>query len=217
MKLLFIYPNVGSQLGFHYGIAHLSAVLKKAGHDVALWQLCEDIEPLPSRSEFIQRLRQEAADLIGFSVVTNQWPYNKNLAAWAHEAVDVPIICGGIHAMVAPEQILESGLFDYIIRGEAEEALVEFMGKLERKEDISNVCNLALIENGRIRINPVRTLPELKQLPFKDYGIFDFQKIVDTKAGWVGLMGSRGYPICLHRLFQTSNRENYREDSSCGF
>jgi len=32
MKILFIYPNAGSQLGFNYGIAHLSAVLKEAGH-----------------------------------------------------------------------------------------------------------------------------------------------------------------------------------------
>jgi len=31
MKILFLYPNAGSQLGFNYGIAHLSAVLKQAG------------------------------------------------------------------------------------------------------------------------------------------------------------------------------------------
>ena len=37
--MLFLYPNAGSQLGFNYGIAHLSAVLKQAGHDVVLWQL----------------------------------------------------------------------------------------------------------------------------------------------------------------------------------
>ena len=79
MKILFRYPNAGSQLGFNYGIAHLSAVLKEAGHEVSLWQLCEDIEPLPSQDQFLNRIRQEAADIIGFSVVTNQWPYAKSL------------------------------------------------------------------------------------------------------------------------------------------
>ena len=63
MKILFIYPNAGSQTGFNYGIAHLSAVLKEAGHDVELWQLCEDIEPLPTREQFIDRVRQQAADI----------------------------------------------------------------------------------------------------------------------------------------------------------
>ena len=81
MKILFIYPNAGSQLGFNYGIAHLSAVLKKLGHEVSLWQLCDDIEPLPSKEKFIARLRRESPDIIGFSVVTNQWTYAKKLAS----------------------------------------------------------------------------------------------------------------------------------------
>ena len=93
MKILFIYPNASSQLGFNYGIAHLSAVLKEAGHDVALWQLCEDIEPLPTEEQFIDRLRAEAADIIGFSVVTNQWPYTSNLAAWARRGTDALLVC----------------------------------------------------------------------------------------------------------------------------
>jgi radical SAM superfamily enzyme YgiQ (UPF0313 family) len=99
MKILFIYPNAGSQLGFNYGIAHLSAVLKEAGHEVSLWQLCEDIEPLPSQDQFLNRIRQEAADIIGFSVVTNQWPYAKELAGWTRKATKAPLVCGGIHTM----------------------------------------------------------------------------------------------------------------------
>ncbi len=83
MKILFIYPNAHSQVGFNYGVAHLSAVLKQAGHTVELWQLCEDIEPLPSQKQFSDRLKQIAPDIIGFSVVTNQWAYARKLAEWA--------------------------------------------------------------------------------------------------------------------------------------
>ena len=137
MKILFIYPNAGSQLGFNYGIAHLSAVLREAGHAVVLWQLCEDIAPLPSEAQFIGRLRQEAADIIGFSVVTNQWPLAKKLAAWARKATRAPLICGGIHTMAAGEEVLQSGGFDYIMRGEAEEALAEFVDKIDRGADVS--------------------------------------------------------------------------------
>ena len=137
MKILFIYPNAGSQLGFNYGIAHLSAVLKKTGHQVALWQLCEDIAPLPSELDFVDRLNREGADLIGFSVVTNQWPYTAKLASWARKATRAPLVCGGIHTMAAGEEILLSGLFDYILRGEAEEALVELVAALEQGRDVS--------------------------------------------------------------------------------
>ena len=90
MKVLFIYPNAGSQLGFNYGVAHLSSVLKSAGHEVALLQLCEEISPLPSRQAFISAVQNESPDLIGFSVVTNQWAYTRKLAAWAREACSAP-------------------------------------------------------------------------------------------------------------------------------
>ena len=217
MKILFIYPNAGSQLGFNYGIAHLSAVLKKAGHEVALWQLCEDIAPLPSEKEFIGRLKQEAADIIGFSVVTNQWPYTTKLASWARKATDAPIVCGGIHTMAAAEDILQSGVFDYIIRGEAEEALAEFVDKVQREEDVSDVRNLGFLQRDKIRLNPLRPLPDLGNLPFKDYDIFDFQNIIDAKNGWVGLMASRGCPFSCTYCFNHQLVAQYREDLHCSF
>jgi radical SAM superfamily enzyme YgiQ (UPF0313 family) len=217
MKILFLYPNVGSQLGFNYGIAHLSAVLKQAGHEVALWQLCDDIEPLPSEKRFISRLRRESADIIGFSVVTNQWPYTKKLAAWARKATTAPLVCGGIHTMAAGEEILQSKLFDYIIRGEAEEAFAEFVDKLSKKQDYSNVKNLGFLQNNELRFNPLRSLPDLNNLPIKDYDIFDFQKIIDAKNGWTGLMASRGCPFSCTYCFNHQLVSNYREDLGCSF
>ncbi len=217
MKILFIYPNAGSQLGFNYGLAHLSAVLKSAGHDVALLQLCEEISALPSRKTFINAVKREDPDLVGFSVVTNQWAYTLKLAAWTREATSVPLICGGIHAMAAPEEILNSGLFDYILRGEAENALLELVNKLDRDEDISTVDNLGFLRKGKIQINPVRALPDIGRLPFKDYDIFDFQKIIDAKKGWVGLMASRGCPFACTYCFNHHMVKIYRNDLNCSF
>jgi radical SAM superfamily enzyme YgiQ (UPF0313 family) len=217
MKVLFLYPNAGSQLGFNYGIAHLSALLKQAGHDVALWQLCDDIEALPSEEQFIARLRREAADIIGFSVVTNQWPYAKKLAAWARKATKVPLVCGGIHTMAAAEEILQSRVFDFIIRGEAEKVFEEFVDKLSQNQDPSDVKNLGFLQNGKLRLNPLRPLPDLKKLPFKDYDIFDFQKIIDAKNGWTGLMASRGCPFSCTYCFNHQLVSNYRKDLGCSF
>jgi radical SAM superfamily enzyme YgiQ (UPF0313 family) len=217
MKILFIYPNAGSQPGFNYGIAHLSAVLKEAGHEVALWQLCEDIAPLPAEDEFIDRLQQEAADIIGFSVVTNQWPYTAQLAAWARKATRAPLVCGGIHTMAAGEEVLQSGLFDYIMRGEAEEALAEFVDKFQREEAVTEVRNLGFMQDGKVQLNPLRSLPDLQNLPFKDYEIFNFQDIIDAKNGWVGLMASRGCPFSCTYCFNHQLVSQYREDLQCSF
>ncbi|MBW2411126.1 MAG: B12-binding domain-containing radical SAM protein [Deltaproteobacteria bacterium] len=217
MKVLFIYPNAGSQLGFNYGLAHLSAVLKTAGHEVALLQLCEEISALPSRTAFVTAVKKEKPDLVGFSVVTNQWAYTRKLAAWTREAISVPLICGGIHAMAAPEEILGSGLFDFVLRGEAEDALLELVDKLDRGEDTSTVANLGFLRDAKIQINPVRALPDLSRLPFKDYDIFDFQKIIDAKKGWVGLMASRGCPFACTYCFNHHMVKTYRNDLNCSF
>jgi radical SAM superfamily enzyme YgiQ (UPF0313 family) len=217
MNILFVFPNANSQIGFHYGIAHMSAVLKKAGHSVHLLQLCENIAPLPSKAEFIHRVRSLAPDIIGFSVVTNQWPYAKRLASWARQATSAPLVCGGIHTMATGEEILKTSDFDYIIRGEADYAFLNFIEAIEKNEDISRLHHVGLIKDGSIVINPVGPLPDLNTLPFKDYEIFDFQKLIDAKNGWVGLMGSRGCPFSCTYCFNHQMVRQYREDLHCSF
>ena len=127
MKVLFIYPNTGSQLGFNYGVAHLSAVLKEAGHEVILWHLCEELAPLPAEEPFMRELERLSPDVIGFSVVTNQWHYTLQIARWVRRASSAPVVCGGIHAMASPDEILQTGLFDFVMRGESEDAFLEFV------------------------------------------------------------------------------------------
>ena len=217
MKILFIYPNTGSQTGFNYGVSHISAVLKQAGHSVSLWHLCEEIAALPAKDQFINRLKQINPDIIGFSVVTNQWNYAKKIAGWAREAVSVPLVCGGIHVMAAGQNILQSGFFDFIVYGEAEEAFLELIEKIDKKQNTSKIKNIGFVKNGKTIINPVRPLPDLKKLPFKDYEIFDFQKIIDLKNGWVGLMASRGCPFSCSYCFNHQMVSHYKKDLDCNF
>jgi len=215
MKILFIYPNVGSQVGFNYGISHMASVLKQGGHDVKCWQICEDLAPLPTKESFNAFLQESAPDLIGFSVVTNQWSYTRKLALWAREAVSAPLIIGGIHATAATRPILETGLFDYVFSGECDEAILEFADKLSKGEDVDSIRNLALIRNGDVIINPVRPFPVIRELPFKDYSVFDFQRIIDAKDGWVGLIASRGCPFSCSYCLNHQIKERYKTDLNC--
>jgi radical SAM superfamily enzyme YgiQ (UPF0313 family) len=119
--------------------------------------------------------------------------------------------------MAAGKEVLQSGVFDYIIRGEAEEALAEFVDKTDRGADVSDVKNLGFIQNGQVRLNPLRPLPDLTKLPFKNYDIFDFQNIIDAKNGWVGLMASRGCPFSCTYCFNHQLVSQYRDDLHCSF
>jgi len=218
MKILIIYPNSESQVGFNYGVACLSAELKQHGHQVAFWQLCEEIAPLPDEARVADVLESEQPDLIGFSVVTNQWQLTSQVASWCRLHSSAPLVCGGVHATLSGEQVLKSGLFDYIMVGEAEEAFLEFVELLEAGKDVRAVGNLGFLdEDGQPVINPVRPLPVLTNLPRKDYEIFDFQRIIDAKHGWVGLMASRGCPFNCTYCFNHTMVKKYRQDLGCSF
>ena len=182
MKVLFIYPNSESQIGFNYGVASLAAELKQHGHEVAFWQICEDIEPLPDAARVAAKLAETQPDLIGFSVVTNQWQLTAQVARWCRQHSKAPLLCGGIHATVASEDVLKSGLFDFIFAGECEATFLDFVERLEKGEDVRSVSNLGYLDGDHPVINPVRPLPELTTLPRKDYEIFDFQRSLDPRS-----------------------------------
>jgi anaerobic magnesium-protoporphyrin IX monomethyl ester cyclase len=217
MKILFLYPSTDSQVGFNYGVAHMAALLKRAGHQVSFWQLCEEIEPLPTQEQFLRRLRRENPDILAFSVVTNQWAYTQTLAQWARPRLTVPFVIGGVHTLANAEEILKTGLFDYAFRGECETAFLEFVDRLARGASVETAPNLACIRDGQVRINPVGPLPELTDLPLKDYESMDFQRLIDAKNGWVGLMASRGCPFSCTYCFNHVMVEAYQQDRQCSF
>jgi radical SAM superfamily enzyme YgiQ (UPF0313 family) len=217
MKILFLYPSTDSQVGFNYGVAHMAAILKRAGHEMGFWQLCDEIEPLPTEEQFVQRIASENPDLLAFSVVTNQWAYTQTLAAWARPRFAIPFVVGGVHTLSNAEEVLKTGLFDYAFRGECENAFLEFVNRRQRGESVESVPNLACIRDGQVRINPVGPLPELTKLPRKDYESMDFQRLIDAKNGWVGLMASRGCPFSCTYCFNHVMVEAYKKDLQCSF
>ena len=66
MKVLLIYPNINSQVGFNFGVVFISAVLKKHGHETKLINLNEKLDNLPDDKE-IKRISKEF-----------EYPYNSN-------------------------------------------------------------------------------------------------------------------------------------------
>lgn len=217
MKVFFLYPSTDSQVGFSYGIAHMAAVLRRAGHEVAFWQLCEELGPLPTEPQFVQRIARETPDILAFSVVTNQWAYTQALAKWARPKFSIPFVIGGVHTLSNAKEILDTGLFDYVFRGECENAFLEFVNELAAGRSVEAVSNLAYRREGETRINPVGPLPELTTLPLKDYESMDFQRLIDAKNGWVGLMASRGCPFSCTYCFNHVMVQTYKTDLQCSF
>ncbi|MFQ5685157.1 MAG: B12-binding domain-containing radical SAM protein, partial [Candidatus Scalindua sp.] len=187
--------------------------LKKHGHDTKLINLNEKLAKLPDDKE-IQRIVEEyKPQLIGFSTVTTQYQYALKIAKFIKSFCDIPIVCGGIHATMVPEEVIKEGCFDYVCVGEGEEAVLELAANIKKGVDTAHIANIWAKDNGKVVSNNVRSLPDLAELPRKDYDLFDFQGMIDAEGGWVRMMTSRGCPFKCTYCFNHSIVERYKDET----
>lgn len=162
-----------NDLVINLGIRILSAYLKNHGHEVDLIFLtlpnAEYSEIYGKRiiDDLVQLCRQ--SDLIGLSILTNYFVRARELTIELKKSLNIPIIWGGVHPTVSPEECLCYA--DMVCVGEGEEAILELVNKL-KSQDLNNIKNIWVKNNGKITRNELRSLEEnLDKYPFQDYDI----------------------------------------------
>jgi radical SAM superfamily enzyme YgiQ (UPF0313 family) len=196
--VLFIHPRKGSPdvAMPHLGIASLSALLQQAGHQVTV---LDEVLFEPGEAPSLEAVLAEARpDVIGVSAYTSTLDRTKELMARARTLSAAPILVGGPHAALWPEDLVATGLADYVVRGEAEEVIVRLVEEAERRDEPLTVdC-------------PV---PDPRALPWPDYSS---ALNADTLTMYP-VMTSRGCPYscsfcAVHRLSSRKWRSRDPED-----
>jgi len=239
MRVLFVYPNLYTQMGFNHGLASLSAVLKAAGHETRLVNLNENLPPVPTVDDVWSLVRDWRPGLVGFSCLTMQYVAARELAQELRERARAegvalpPLVVGGVHPTMVPQEVMADGVWDHVGVGECEDALLELAHRVEVGRSADDVPNF-LSWPGGVRPtgselgpddwvhNKVGAFPDLETLPVPDYELFDTQRITAHKHGWFGLLSSRGCPYrctyCLnHKIVDRYRDELGRGTSSIGF
>lgn len=112
-------------------------------------------------------------DLVGISLMTNHFDRAVQLTSHLKENTDVPVVWGGIHPTIRPEECLEQ--VDIVVRGEGEGAMLELAQRIANGEPYDDVENLCLKTGGGIRQNPVRPLiKDLDSIPPPDFDNPDY-------------------------------------------
>ena len=162
------------------GLRYVSAYLKAHGQEVEMFFMRSkrdtaeaDFSPA-LLAELVERLRP--ADLIGMSLMTNTFHRACVLTETIRAAgLEAPIIWGGTHPTVAPDESLE--VAEMICVGEGEHAMLELARTLEEGKDPTGIESLAFRRKGQTIRNPVSQLNrEIDQYPFPDY---------DMETHWV--------------------------------
>ena len=85
--------------------------------------------------------------------------------------INVPIVLGGMHPTLKPEECLE--YVDYICILEGEEPALELVKRLEKKKRTDNIPNIWIKKNGKIIKNKLR--PLIEDLDSSPFPCFDFK------------------------------------------
>ncbi|MFT6363927.1 MAG: radical SAM superfamily enzyme YgiQ (UPF0313 family), partial [Planctomycetota bacterium] len=228
MRILFVYPNLNTQMGFNQGLAMISAFLKRAGHETRLVNLNENLPPVPTREQILADIREWKPAVLAASTLSQQYAEARDLVSWLRtryaELGETPpvFVVGGVHPSMVPEQVMADGVWDHVAVGECEDAMVDLVERVEAGDDaeIASCSNFLSWKNnqrpldsadrieGAWQRNPVRPFPNISIMPMADYELFDTQRILDSKNGWAGLITSRGCPYrctyCLnHEVIDT--------------
>jgi radical SAM superfamily enzyme YgiQ (UPF0313 family) len=200
------------------GLGYLAGALLAAGYDdVTLFDAEVEEEPLALL------LARERYDVIGISSPTPLIYEAWEAAAMAKEQGAITIL-GGPHLTLMPDESLQRAQVDLVVRGEAEETIIEILEAIEAVElqgtESPRLClpdepwgeiaglsyrNLA----GKIVHNPARPLPpDIGHIPWPAYHLFKIERYtnlqpmtdgLDPHARAYTLVTSRGCPYqCIY-------------------
>ena len=149
------------------GMRVLSSVLLDKGHESRMAFLNT---PAPYYSEQVLKSVADIAagsGMIGISCLARGSEKAKQVIR-ALRPMGVPIVWGGIHATLFPEDCVDWA--DVVCRGEGEGFITDLVGRLIHGVEWKSLANAAYREGYRIVLNPLRPLlQDLDSLPLQDH------------------------------------------------
>ena len=216
MKILLIYPPdthtirtnvppfVDQRIGVYppLGLMYIAAAIMR-------WSDWE-VELLDCNAESINyrdlknEIKKRAPDVVGIQAITFTL-IDMIMTAKTVKEIDsrIPVVAGGPHVNIYPKETLLIPHIDYIILGEGEYAVCEFLKAMNGGKNISEVQGIGYKSNEKLCINPRQGFIEnLDGLPYPARKILKIERyysLVSEYSPVTTLMSSRGCPFkCLY-------------------
>jgi len=182
------YPDLTA-----FGLRTLCACLRRAGIDARMIFLPD---PSPEGGHtgpdrYPQAVLEQlvtlcaGARLVGVSLMTNYFDNAVQISRYVRRAGRIPVVWGGVHPTLRPQECLEHA--DFVCVGEGEESLVELARALECGGEITSIPGIR--GRGATCAPPRPLVRDLDRLPAPDYSL----------EGHFVLDGGRIEPLTLER------------------
>ncbi|MCL2747436.1 MAG: B12-binding domain-containing radical SAM protein [Oscillospiraceae bacterium] len=213
VNFLFIYPDFLEATrhiktipgNYNEGIASISAVLRRGGHNTCLYHQTY----MPDKEGFIERVKSYSPDIIGFTVRTSALDFVAEMAGWLDEALPgVFVMAGGYHPSLAPDEVIGLRGIDAVCLGEGEYVTLDFVDSFAQsgQPDTKSDSFWIKCDDGTICKNPVRPFVEdLDTLPFPDLDLFNIRRLKSNATqNTAEVIVSRG---CLYSCTYCANAQ----------
>ena len=171
-KVVFFFPAFSSQEATApLGILALAGPLLRAGYEVRI--IDSTITP-----NFQKRVLEELSDALCLAVSLVTGPMIRETVQIARAAKklypDLPVVLGGWHPSLLPDQTLAAECVDVVVSGQGEDAMLEVVQRLGDRASLAGIDGVGYKEDGRLILNRPRALKPISELPAKAYHLADF-------------------------------------------
>ena len=192
------------------GLISIGSKLKAAGYDVRIINSALEENALAAIAKEL-----EGALFAGISLLTSEIPDAYRIMKFIKDQSDVPVVVGGWHCTLFPEQMAECEYVDYVVAGEGEEHIIEIAETIRSHKQ----------RDGKIFHQKIT---DLDGLPVPDYDLdkkiefFISNYLTDKLSGsvqqpmrWLPYETSRGCPSqCTFCINVVTGNMKYRKKSA---
>jgi len=184
------------------GILYVLSAVRAAGHEVRLVESDYD-----KASKVFEEWKPDVA---GYGVYTGYHKPLIELNRRLKKKYNFISVFGGPHPTFFPEMIDLEGV-DAIVRGEGEEAIVDFINTIQRDDDYTKVKNFWVKNNGSVYENEVRPLQHsLDDIAFPARDLF--YEFPDARKNKIRVVvTARGCPYACTYCYNYKIKELYKD------
>lgn len=173
---LVVYDNDDFIHVFPMGLGYISGALKKAGHEIVVWN--QDLHHWPDE-ELTRYLDENRFDVVGVGVIAGYYQYRKllSLSRAINASKHRPFyVLGGHGPTPEPKFFFEKTSADAIVKGEGELTMVDLMDALSQKRPLSEIPGIAYLENGEVKHTAPRAqIEDLSTIAWPAYDLFPME------------------------------------------
>lgn len=184
------------------GLLYIASYLRKnSAHRVTIIDSEVERFDYPDLRRMIEQLKP---DLVGIQALTfTLIDALKTAAEVKNYSRGVPVVLGGPHVTIYPQESLMFNDVDYIVRGEGEISFKEMLDNLGNNSGLGAVSGIGFKNNGKLTLtHDPSFINDLDSIPFPDRTFSPYQKyysLLSKNFPITTMMTSRGCPYnCIY-------------------